>query len=56
MWICDGATPPAANEVVSTALTNAIDLIPYIGVMLDGAAAAKAITVYGQAISRLIGA
>lgn len=37
-------------------LTDAIDLIPYIGVMADGAAAAKAITVHGQYISRLRGA
>lgn len=36
----------------SSALTNATDLIPYIGVAADGAAAAKVLTVYGQAISR----
>ena len=39
----------------TTALTTAIDLIPYIGVEADGAAAAKAIDVYGQAIGRDIG-
>ena len=36
----------------STALTDATDLIPYIGVAADGAAAAKAITVFHQSISR----
>ena len=39
----------------STALTDATDLIPYIGVQASGAAAAKAITVYGQEISRIRG-
>lgn len=39
----------------TTALTDAIDLIPYIGVQASGAAAAKAIRVMGQAISRVIG-
>ena len=39
----------------STALTDATDLIPYIGVQASGAAAARAITVYGQAISRTSG-
>lgn len=33
-------------------LTNAVDLIPYVGVAADGAAAAKHITYLGQAISR----
>lgn len=37
------------------ALTDATDLIPFIGVAADGAAAAKAITVYGQRISRTAG-
>lgn len=37
------------------ALTDATDLIPYIGVAADGAAAAKAITIHGQSISRVIG-
>ena len=36
----------------TTALTDTTDLIPYIGVEADGASAAKAITVYGQSISR----
>ena len=36
-------------------LTDATDLIPYIGVEADGAAAAKALTVYGQSISRTAG-
>jgi len=39
----------------TAALTNATDLIPYIGVAADGAAAAKAITIYGQDISRTAG-
>ena len=34
------------------ALTDATDLIPYIGVAADGAAAAKHIIAFGQAISR----
>ena len=37
----------------STALDDASDLIPYIGVAADGGAGAKAINVYGQAISRV---
>jgi len=41
--------------VTSTALTDTTDLIPYIGVEADGAGAAKAITVYGQTISRSAG-
>jgi hypothetical protein len=36
----------------SAALTNTTDLIPYIGVHAN-AAAAKKIIVYGQAISRV---
>lgn len=36
----------------STALTDATDLIPYVGVEADGAAAAKSIIVYGEHISR----
>ena len=38
----------------SAALTSAIDMIPYIGVMVQagGAAGAKTLTVRGQAISR----
>lgn len=36
----------------STALTNTTDFIPYIGVQASGAAAAKAITYYGQGIGR----
>jgi hypothetical protein len=45
------------NEVLvvtGDALTNAIDFIPYIGVVA-GAAAAKTLDVYGQAISRDVG-
>lgn len=36
----------------STALTDALDLIPYVGVAADGAGAAKAITVFEQSCSR----
>ena len=36
----------------SAVLTDAIDLIPYIGVAADGASAAKSLTVRGQAIIR----
>lgn len=39
--------------VKTTAALTSGDLIPYIGVEADGAAAAKAISVYGQAISRI---
>lgn len=39
----------------SAALTNTVDLIPYIGVATDGAAEAKHMYVHGQAISRTIG-
>lgn len=38
----------------TSALANTTDLIPYIGVAADGAAAAKKINVHSQAISRLI--
>lgn len=53
MTITDGTTK---STTISTALTDAIDLIPYLCVEADGAAAAKAFTVFGQAISRLEGA
>lgn len=36
----------------SSALTDATDFIPYIGVMADGAAAAKALRIHGQVIER----
>lgn len=36
----------------SSALTDATDLIPYIGVAADGAAAAKSLRIYGQTIER----
>ena len=36
----------------TTALTNATDLIPYIGVAADGAAAAKSLRIHGQVIER----
>jgi len=39
----------------SAALTNAVNFVPYIGVAADGAAAAKTLIVYGQAISRSSG-
>lgn len=38
----------------STALTNTVDLIPYIAVEADGAEEAKTLNVYSQRISRLI--
>ena len=41
------------EEFVSDALTDAIDLKPYIGVAADGAAAAKVLTVRWTKISRL---
>tara|TARA_Y100000310_G_scaffold283648_2_gene305779 strand:- start:492 stop:1298 length:807 start_codon:yes stop_codon:yes gene_type:complete len=46
------------NDVLcatSTALTDTTDLNPYIGVAADGAAEAKILDVYGQAISRVSG-
>jgi len=43
-------------QVTTTALSDATDFIPYIGVEADGAAAAKSLRVYGQAISRKPGA
>jgi hypothetical protein len=42
--------------VKTTALTTAVDLIPYLGIEDTSAGAAKAITVYGEYISRLYGA
>lgn len=39
----------------SAALTDAVDLIPYIGVAADGAAEAKTLSVYAQSISRTAG-
>jgi len=39
----------------TAALTDATDLIPYIGVQSEGAAEAKTLYVHGQAISRAIG-
>ena len=46
-----------AMTLVATgaAMTDATDLIPYIGVAADGAGAAKAITVFHQSISRQLG-
>lgn len=44
-----------AKVATSTALTNATDLIPYIGVM-DTAGAAKSLRIFKQAISRKAGA
>lgn len=45
------------GDLVETtaALTDATDLVPFIGVAADGAAAAKAITTYGQKLSRTAG-
>lgn len=39
----------------SAALTDATDLIPYIGVAADGAAETKVLVIYGQTISRAAG-
>lgn len=39
----------------SEALTDATDMIPYIGVEVDGSAVARAIGVYSQFISRTVG-
>ena len=39
---------------VSSALTNDVDLIPYIGVQANGAAAAKTLNIVRQSISRII--
>lgn len=39
----------------TAALTDAVDLIPYIGVQSEGAGEAKTLYVHGQAISRVIG-
>ena len=47
------------NDVLvktTAALTDAIDLKPYIGVEADGAAAVKTLRIFGQAISRVPGA
>jgi len=41
--------------VTTAALTDTVDLIPYIAVEADGAAEAKTLTVYGAAISRAAG-
>lgn len=49
-WARVGAEDPILIKRTA-ALTNAVDLIPYIGVE-TGAAAARAVTVYQQAISR----
>lgn len=46
------------NDVLvktSTALTDTIDLKPYIGVAEDGGSAARSVRIYGQAISRIAG-
>jgi len=39
----------------TTALTNSVNLKPYIGVQASGAAAARSIVIYGAAISRIKG-
>jgi len=39
----------------TAALTDTTDFIPYVGIEANGAAAAKTLTVYGEAISRDIG-
>ena len=42
--------------VRTTGVLTSTDLIPYIGVQANGAAAAKTLIIYGQAISREVGA
>ena len=48
-----GGTAVTTGTARTAALTNAVDLIPYIGVE-TGAGSAKALKVHSQAISRLI--
>jgi len=45
-----------AHVTTTAALTDATDLIPYIGLEADGAAEAKTMIIVGQGISRAIGA
>lgn len=53
-YIATGVSGDYRLVGTSTALTDAIDLIPYIGI-LEGAAAARTLYVHGQTISRVIG-
>jgi hypothetical protein len=63
VYLSSGASPASgADERVpnwtllyTTAALTSVSLIPYIGVSAQGAAAAKALTVYGEAISKTIG-
>jgi len=63
VYLSSGASPATgADERVpnwtllyTTAALTSVNLIPYIGVSAQGAAAAKALTVYGEAISKTIG-
>jgi len=63
VYLSSGASPatgadervPAWTLLYTTAALTSVSLIPYIGVSAQGAAAAKALTVYGEAISKTIG-
>lgn len=62
VYLSSGASPTGTDERVAnwtllytTAVLTSVNLIPYIGVAAAGAAAAKVLTVYGEAISKTIG-
>ena len=63
VYLSSGVSPATgADERVpnwtllyTTVVLTSVSLIPYIAVSAQGAAAAKAITVYGEAISKTIG-
>ena len=63
VYMSSGASPatgadervPTWTLLYTTAALTSVNLIPYIGVSAQGAAAAKALTVYGEAISKTIG-
>lgn len=54
VYLSVGSNPPVLLAT-TTALTDATDLIPYIGVKASGVAAARSVTVYGEAIGRNVG-
>lgn len=62
VYMSVGTSPTGTDERIAdwkllytTAALTSVSLIPYIGVSASGAAAAKSITVYGEAISKTIG-
>lgn len=62
VYMSVGTSPTGTDERIAdwkllytTAALTSVNLIPYIGVSAQGAAAAKALTVYGEAISKTIG-